>query len=254
MKAQHVLIWCLLMLMVGTGCATRRDPVDPWVPTNRKIDGFNMAVDRAVVRDVSRGYAKHVPEPVRTGVNNFFDNLTYLNVILNDYLQGNFAQGWRDTERMAVNTTVGILGVRDVATKWGRPRNGNDFGITLGKWGFKPGPYVVLPVFGPSTVRDVPGIVVARVTNPMFWINPPLEVSIPMDVTSFVDQRSRLEPQIQARERALDPYAFTRDAYLQYREAKIRGTAVPAAADSLYEEDAAPATQPAGADAMMRTR
>lgn len=238
----------LLCLLACSGCATRRDPVDPWVGTNRAVYSFNDSLDRSVGKPIATAYTKNVPEPVRTGIYNFFDNIAYLNVILNDHLQGNFAQGWRNTERMAVNSTVGILGVRDVATEWGRPRHGNDFGTTLGKWGFKRGPYVMLPILGPSTCRDLPGMVVSRVTNPMFWIETPLAVSIPMDATSAVDQRARLQPELDLRDQAaIDPYAFVRDAYIQHREAKVSGTA--AAAPSLVGEDiyneVAPTTDPA---------
>jgi phospholipid-binding lipoprotein MlaA len=216
---RHLLTMALLGACLA-GCASRNP--DPYEGVNRKIDNVNNAIDRAVVRDVARAYEKNVPEPVRDGVDNFFNNLGYLNVILNDHLQGRFAQGWRNTGRMAMNTLVGVGGVFDVAERNGLPRERNDFGITLGKWGVRSGPYLVLPLLGPSSARDVPGLVVARVTNPMFWLNPPMEVSLPATALSVVDQRARLQPQIEVRDRAaLDPYTFTRDVYLKWRSAQV---------------------------------
>ena len=227
------------------------NPADPWAKTNRAVYNFNNDIDRAVIKDVSNAYTKNLPQSVRTGIGNFFDNLSYLNVILNDHLQGHFAQGWRNTERMAINTTVGVVGVFDPAAKWGRPRQKNDFGITLGRWGVSSGPYLVLPIMGPSTVRDVPGIIVARVTNPMFWLDLPLEVTIPLDVTSFIDQRASLQTQMDLRDRAaIDPYTFTRGVYLRRRTSQIGGTPETTGEDIYSEseattEPAAPTTMPA---------
>lgn len=248
----------ILCALGSAGCATGPDksappnPADPWAKTNRAVYNFNNDLDRAVIKDVSNAYTKNLSQSVRTGIGNFFDNLGYLNVILNDHLQGRFAQGWRDTERVAINSTIGFLGVYDPAADCGRPRQKNDFGITLGRWGVSSGPYLVLPILGPSTVRDVPGIIVSRVTNPMFWLDPPLEVSIPMDVTSFIDQRASLQPQLDLRDRAaIDPYTFTRDVYLRRRASLIGGT--PQASDEdIYSESAA-TTEPAAPTTMPAT-
>ncbi len=241
-----VLILCALS---AAGCASGPDrsappnPADPWAKSNRAVYNFNSDLDRAVIKDISDGYTRHVTQSVRTGIGNFFDNLSYLNVILNDHLQGHFAQGWRNTERMAINTTIGIVGVFDPASGYGRPRQKNDFGITLGRWGASSGPYLVLPLLGPSTVRDVPGIIVSRITNPMFWLDPPLEVSIPMDVTSFVDQRASLQTQMDLRDRAaIDPYTFTRDVYLRRRSSQI-GKSSHMSDEDIYGEPA-PTTAP----------
>jgi phospholipid-binding lipoprotein MlaA len=239
----------ILCICFSSGCASGPDksappnPADPWAKTNRAIYNFNSDLDRAVVKDVSDAYTKHVSQSGRSAIGNFFDNLAYLNVILNDHLQGRFAQGWRDTGRMAINTTVGFFGLADPATEWGLPRQKNDFGITLGKWGCSSGPYVTLPLLGPSTVRDVPGLVVSRVTNPMFWLDAPLEVSIPMDVTSYIDQRAALQPQMDLRDRAaIDPYTFTRDVYLRRRSAAIGEK--PVTEDEDIYAESAPTTAP----------
>ena len=242
-------IWSLFFFVLAAGGCSNKNH-DPLEKVNRLVDNLNNFVDRAVVRDVAMAYEKNVSGSVRDGVDNFFTNLGYLNVILNDHLQGRFAQGWRDTERLAINSTIGVLGVFDPATGMGRPRERNDFGITLGRWGFGSGPYLVLPILGPSSVRDAPAIIVSRVTNPMFWLNPPLEVSLPMDAVSFVDQRARLQSQIDVRDRAaLDPYTFTRDIYLRHRASRIGGTT-----EEAYNEegelfyDTAPQTVPGATD------
>lgn len=252
-RALYLLCACLFVLF-ATGCTTSKTPGDPWEGSNRDLYSFNQAIDRAVVSDVAKCYTNNVPGPVRSGIFNFFDNLTYINIILNDDLQGNFAQGWRDTKRCAVNTTIGVLGVIDVASSWDLPRSANDFGITLGKWGVKQGPYVMLPILGPTTTREAPGLVVSYFTNPMYWLDPPWYVSIPMDATSFVDKRARLQPEIDIRDRvALDPYSFTRDAYLQHRQAKVTGQP-PSPPPDLYNDTTLPTTTTTTAPTTMPAR
>jgi len=242
-------VLALLLAALCTGGCASHNP-DPLEKVNRAVDKANNAVDRAVVHDIAMGYQRHISENVRDGVDNFFNNLGYLNVILNDHLQGHFAQGWRNTERLAINTTAGILGIRDIAARMNRPRQRNDFGITLGRWGVRSGPYLMLPVLGPSSARDIPAIVVARVTNPIFWLNPPLEVSLPADALSFTDQRARLQPQIEVRDRAaLDTYTFTRDVYLRYRSALIgEKPQQPPTEDAAFEEEAPPQSTPNATD------
>lgn len=249
--ALPILLWLACVLLLAGGCAGRN--ADPFERTNRWIDNANDFVDRAIVKDVAMAYQRRVPTVLQDGIGNFFTNLATLNVILNDHLQGRFARGWRNTERVAINTTVGVLGVMDIAEEWGYQRHRNDFGITLGKWGCKPGPYLVLPILGPSCARDVPALIVARLTNPLFWAGLPPEVGIPLDVTSFVDQRARLQPQIDFRERAaLDRYTFSRDVYLRYREARIQeGQAIPEEPSMEEEEpmeEELPSEAPAATD------
>ena len=148
---------------------------------------------------------------------------------------------------MAANSTIGVAGILDVATRWGWVAHENDFGITLGKWGVGPGPYLVLPLFGPSTLRDGTGYVVEYYVTPTTYLDLPLKVTLPLEVTQAIDARARAE--ILARFRndvALDPYVFTREAYLQYREARIR-EGKPAATSpgpSIYDtdEDTVPTT------------
>jgi len=233
------------------GCAGA-PPNDPWEKTNRFIYNVNDGFDRAALKPVADAYVKVVPKPIRTGLGNGFDNLVYFNVIVNDLLQGNWGQGLGDAGRMAANSTVGIAGVFDVATGWGLPAHQNDFGITLGKWGAKPGPYLVLPLFGPSTLRDASGLVVEYFATPTTYLDLPWEVTVPLGATDIVDARSRADVVMRFRnDTALDPYVFTRDAYLQYRESRIH-EGKPAAPDqSIYDTytdfgpSSAPATAPA---------
>lgn len=226
------------------GCASSRANPDPFEGFNRGVYEFNEGVDRVLLKPATDLYEHVIPEPLREGVGNGFANLGYANVILNDFLQGQWEQGWQDVGRMALNSTLGIGGIFDVATELGLPANRNDFGVTLGRWGVEPGPYLVLPLLGPSSGRDVFGHGTAIVTNPIFWLSPPLTVTLPLGSVRAIDARSRLEGAFRFRdEAAIDPYIFTREAYLQYRRNLIRRDE-PEEEDNfddwdedLYEED-----------------
>ena len=234
-------------MIVLNGCAGSRRNIDPWEKTNRFFYRFDDDLDRVLLKPAGDFYVKVVPPPIRTGLGNGFDNLGYLNVILNDLLQAKWKQGLSDAGRMAVNSTIGVAGFFDVASRWGLLAHENDFGITLGKWGAEPGPYLVLPLFGPSTFRDAPGILVASLTDPVTWVSPPLYVTIPLGTVNAMDARSRVESALRFRNTAaIDPYVFTRNGYLQYRDHLIHEDR-KGVDPSLYEEepDRAPATAPA---------
>ncbi len=240
---------CLAVLVLA-GCANQAKRVDPYEKVNRCFYQFNEGLDKVALKPASDLYVKAVPKPVRTGLGNAFDNLGYGNVILNDFLQAKWGQGWSDAGRMAANSTIGLGGIFDPATQMGLLPHENDFGVTLGKWGLPSGPYLVLPLFGPSSLRDTPGIAVGFATDPTTWVNAPLTVMMPLYATEAIDTRSRAEGMVKFRnEAALDPYVFTRNAYLQYREGQIHEGPRPSN-ESLYDEgtDATtpPATQPAG--------
>jgi phospholipid-binding lipoprotein MlaA len=229
-----ILILCCLAAL--TGCAGS-NPVDPYENTNRAIYNFNTGLDRFVLKPMADGYVKFIPPFIRTPLGNAFDNMDYLNVVLNDFLQGKTGQGLGDAGRMAVNSTVGIGGFFDVATGWGLPVHDNRFGNTLGLWGCGAGPYLVLPLFGPSCLRDAPGLGVATITDPVFWLFPPWYVSFPLFVAGTVDARSRSDFIVKFRdEAAIDPYVFTRQAYLQYRENQIH-EGRPTTQEDIYDED-----------------
>lgn len=217
---------CLLV----TGCAStpagRTDPRDPFERVNRAVFRFNDAVDRTVARPVARAYRRVTPDPVETGVSNFMDNITYPIVIVNDLLQGKFAAAARDTGRFLLNTTLGVAGVFDPATAVGLEENDEDFGQTLGVWGVPPGPYLMLPFLGPSTVRDGIGRIADEYSDPRNYIERDA-VRYSILALRVVDTRARLLDADAALDRAFDRYAFVRNAYLQRREYLVRDGDVP---------------------------
>lgn len=213
-----------LLLASLAGCATTNlgTPGDPLERMNRATHRFNSSIDRAVLRPVAVGYREHVPKVVQTGVNNFLDNLAYTTTIANDLLQLKIKDTLIDLGRFALNSTLGLAGIFDPATDFGIPRNDEDFGQTLGRWGVPPGPYLVVPFLGPSTVRDAPSIYVDVQTD--------LRIGDYLDTTtewvlvgiSFVNRRAELLPFDATYESAYDQYAFIRDAWLQRREYQVR--------------------------------
>ena len=213
--------WSAFALL--TGCATMQsaDPEvpdnDPFESVNRPIYRANDFIDRRIAKPVTEAYVSYTPQPVQNSVSNFFDNVVYPNVILNDFLQGKGTQGLEDLGRFLVNTTFGFLGVWDMATPLGLEAHDEDFGQTLGVWGMDESIYLVLPFIGPSTVRDVPNLGVSTVTNILFYVPSPYVV--PVALLGFIDLRARLEEAITFRdETAVEPYLFTREAYLQHRK------------------------------------
>ena len=216
-----------LCLLILCGCATlppgsRRDPRDPWERLNRTSYKVNDVLDRHIVKPVAKAYAK-APQPLRTGLGNFWDNLDYPVTITNDLLQGQIKAFVSDIARFVFNSTFGIAGFIDVASMGnGLPKNSRDFGQTMGKWGVPPGPYVMVPVFGPYTVRDGIGAsTVDTLANPRTYTN--FWVATGLWAAEGVDHRSRilyLDPMIQS---AYDPYGFVRNAYLQNRDFKVHG-------------------------------
>ena len=209
------------------GCASlppgsKRDPRDPWERMNRANYKFNDTLDKAILRPVARGYSK-TPHFFQSGVHNFFDNLEYPIVIVNDLLQGQVKPFFSDIARLVLNTTIGIGGVLDPASSAGLDKNNRDFGQTLGKWGVKSGPYIVVPVFGPYDLRDAFGtLTVDTYSNPRtyfkFWVNAGLWS------VREIDRRARLLPLDATLDSAYDPYAFVRNAYLQQRDFMVGGS------------------------------
>ena len=217
-----------LCLLVLCGCAslppgTKRDPRDPWERVNRTSYKFNDVLDKAILRPVARGYAK-TPQPVQRGVHNFFDNIEYPVTIVNDLLQGQIKPFFSDIARLVLNTSIGIGGLFDPASSAGLDKNNRDFGQTLGKWGVGAGPYIVVPIFGPYTVRDGFGAgTVDTFAKPLTYTK--FSVSATAYVIRQVDRRSRLLSLDATLDSAYDPYAFIRNAYLQQRDFMIHGSA-----------------------------
>jgi phospholipid-binding lipoprotein MlaA len=223
-----LLLGCLAWL---GGCATvPKDSVpskrDPWERMNRTTYKFNDAVDRAVIKPLAKGYVKVTPRPVRSGVTNFFDNLDTPVTMVNDLLQWQIRDFFNDTARLVLNTTLGIGGLFDPATRAGLDKNDRDFGQTLGKWGVKSGPYVVLPVLGPSDVRDAGGRLADNYSNPRAYIKDQW-VQWGLWGLRGIDNRSRLLYLDNTVQNAYDPYAFIRNAYLQHRDFKVSGGQTP---------------------------
>jgi phospholipid-binding lipoprotein MlaA len=210
-------IACLLLF----GCASipngQRDPRDPWERLNRTTFKVNDAVDRAVTKPIAKAYARVTPAPVRTGVSNFMDNLTYPITIVNDLLQLKFKPFGQDIARLTLNTTVGIGGIFDPASRVGLQKNDQDLGLTFGHWGAKPGPYFVIPILGPSDVRDGLGRVGDIWLTPTHYIQNNY-ISYSLWGVELVDTRYRLLDTEKLLEGVYDRYAFLRNAYLQRRE------------------------------------
>lgn len=197
---------------------------DPGEPTNRTIFAGNQFVDHHAVQPVARGYENHVPGRIRTSIHNFVDNLAQPNVAVNDLLQGNLHRAWNTTQRFGLNTTIGGLGLFDVATDWDRPGHSADFGQTLGVWGVGPGPAVQLPLLGPSNVRDSVGKIVDFATKPTNYIpgGAVATVSLASSGLGVVDSRAQLLPTTDMLERSsVDYYAATRSAAAQHRAALV---------------------------------
>lgn len=212
---------CLALLLSGCAHTHKNGAYDPLEKVNRGIYAINDAVDRVALTPLAKGYTKLTPKPLRTMVSNFFDNVGYLDTILNDFLQGKGKQGVSDLARFLVNSTIGIGGLFDIAKDMGLEKHQEDFGQTLGVWGSGPGPYLVLPLYGPSTMRDAPGLAVSTVTNGLYWMAKQVNTSVmwPIYILGILDQRARAENAIRFRnELALDPYLFTREAWVQHRE------------------------------------
>lgn len=209
--------WALVssVMMLGA-CASAQHP-DPLEPFNRKVFAFNEVVDENVLKPVAVGYQKHVPAPVRTMTSSFFSNLGDAWSAINLFLQGRIGDGVSDTLRFATNTVFGVAGLADVATPMGLERHGEDFGQTLGAWGVGPGPYLVLPILGPSTGRDVVGLPGDLLFSPPTLISD-TTTRVAFAGLGVVDTRAGLLKATSfLDEAALDRYSFMRDSYLQRR-------------------------------------
>lgn len=211
---------CAALLLVGSlaGCATLGDnPRDPLEPLNRAMFSFNDAIDEAVTKPVAKGYRAVIPGFVRSGVSNFFSNVEDVWICVNDLLQGKFQRGLDDFGRVLFNSTFGIAGLFDFASDVGLRKNNEDFGQTLGRWGVGGGPYLVLPILGPSTVRDGLAFLVDTQADLVWRIDDVPARNSAVGVR-FVGRRAELLDATSIIEQAaLDKYAFVREAWLQRR-------------------------------------
>lgn len=211
-----------------SGCATTaNNPNDPFEGFNRAMFSVNEGID-FVVKPVAQGYDFVAPQPVKAGIGNFFGNLWDVLTALNNLLQGKGADGLSDVGRVAINTTLGIGGLFDVASEMGLEKHSEDFGQTLGKWGVGEGPFFYWPIIGPRTTRDTVGWVVDSYTDPVWYVN-----DVPVRNTlvgiRYIDMRASLLPTDKIVEQAaFDKYSYIRDAYLQHRRSEVNDGQAPA--------------------------
>lgn len=240
-RARRALLALTVAVPLLGGCATARNP-DPLEPVNRKVFEFNEAVDGALIKPVAQAYKTVVPSPIQLAVTNFFGNVKDAWSAINLFLQGRFVDGINDTMRFGTNSVFGFFGLIDMASEMGFERHNEDFGQTLGRWGFGPGPYVVLPLLGPRTVRDTIGLVPDRYvdaarlphTDAGSWAVTALEI---------VTTRANLLATTQLLgEAALDRYSFVRDAYLARRLDAVYDGAPPL---ETFDDEADPPSTPA---------
>ncbi|MGH8310724.1 MAG: MlaA family lipoprotein, partial [Steroidobacteraceae bacterium] len=188
---------------------------------------MNDALDRALLKPVASGYQRHVPQVVRTGISNVISNLAFPTTIVNDLLQLKVVDTAADIGRFALNSTLGIGGLLDPASRAGIRRNEEDFGQTLGRWGVPAGPYLVLPLLGPSSLRDAPALAADAQTDLRVQLDLNPEERIALGVLSTVDRREGLLAADPTLDAAFDRYAFIRNAWLQRREFQVRDGDVP---------------------------
>lgn len=217
------------VLVLATGCATgpNANPADPLEPLNRQVYRFNNALDDALLKPAATVYVKVLPSPIRTGVNNFFGNLSDVWSFANSVAQLKLQDSAQTFMRVNVNTVFGLGGILDVATDLGIDRHSEDFGQTLGRWGVPAGPYLVLPLLGPSTLRDTVALPV-DVQGDLVNHIADIPVRNSMYALRLIDIRANLLRVGQLLEdAALDRYTFTRDAFLQRRRSEVHDGNLP---------------------------
>ena len=247
----RVSVLLTISALLLSGCATTgpADPRDPLQSVNRATYKFNDTLDRAVLKPVAQGYKYVVPQFARIGVRNFFSNLNDVTVTVNDLLQGKVTQGGHDAVRFTLNTTIGLLGFIDVATDAGFEKHNEDFGQTLGVWGVGPGPYLVLPLLGPSSVRDAFGILGDLPTSPYERFK---HISVADRNEGLILSTTSTRAGLLGTEDLLydaslsgDTYNFVRDAWLQRRQNQVYDGHPPPDPDDMLDDDPAAPAAPA---------
>lgn len=218
------LVLAVLALLSAVGCATtgdERDPRDPFEGFNRGVYAFNETFDEYIAKPVATGYRKVLHAEIRSRVGNFFANVQDIFIGVNNFLQGKFEQGVNDWARFAFNSTIGLLGIHDVASEMGLEKHNEDFGQTFGRWGVGPGPYLMLPFLSSSTVRDAAGTAIDWTVSPFTEVRP-IALRNTLYGVYLVNTRAELlDASRLLEEAALDKYVFQRDAYLQRRRSLI---------------------------------
>jgi len=211
----------LIAILLLTGCAGAHNPTDPIEPFNRGVYRFNDALDRAILKPTAKGYNNVMPTTGKIMVSNFFSNLDDIMVTVNDLLQFKLVQGYSDGMRFLVNSTIGVFGLIDVASAGGLKKHDEDLGQTLGTWGIGNGPYLVIPIVGPSTVRDGIGFYADLYLDPMYYIEDMSTRNL-VYLTQKVTRRAALLDQEKVMdEGVIDRYEFIRDIYLLHRKSQL---------------------------------
>lgn len=219
-----LILWVGIFSVVSANELPKLNANDPYENYNRHAYKMNKKLDQVIFKPAATFYKDATPAPVRKGVNNFLNNLSQIPIVINDVLQGSFRCAGRDLARFAVNTTVGLGGFIDVAATVGLEKNPQDFGLTLAKWGYQCSNYVVLPILGPSTVRDAISLPIYYQMTVYPYI-PDENLRYALLVLDFIDTRTQLLDIDPVIEQSFDPYVFERDAYLQRRNYLIRKNA-----------------------------
>ncbi|AEG01434.1 MlaA family lipoprotein [Methylomonas methanica] len=233
--AAHLIALGAMLSLNGCATVQVQDPADPWEGWNRSMQSFNDSVDDYVMKPVAEGYRWITPDFVDQGISNFFSNIGDIRVTINDALQGKFAQSAFDGTRFFLNSTLGLGGFIDLASNVNLPKHHEDFDQTLGFWGVPSGPYLVLPLLGPSSPRGVLGVAGDVAMNPISYTGVYFSssavstaVSGGLGAVNAIDLRAdNLENERIASEAALDRYAFFRGAYLSQRNYLIHDGNVP---------------------------
>ncbi len=247
MQSKYTFITTILLSLLLTACAGTQnrhtDPEnDPWEGFNRKVYAFNEGMDK-VVRPVAVAYDKVMPDPVQRGVGNFFRNLNFPVTYINQILQGKFKESGRSLSRFLINSTIGLAGFFDVASKWGIPYYDEDLGQTLATWGYEDSRYLMLPLFGPSTIRDGTTRYAESDVHPVGVYSRNHHTWWPIIVRG-IDQRARYLDQDAELEEAYDPYVLMRDVWLQNRKYQIYDGDPPLVDYDLYLDDDLPEAEP----------
>ena len=221
LQPRFPLISIMMLVFLLSSCSTTGSSKnDPLEPMNRAIFQFNEVVDDNIFEPVAKTYKYITPDPVETGVSNFFSNIGEVSTIANDVFQFKFEQAGYDFLRFSINTTIGMLGIFDVATSVGLKKNNEDFGQTLGYWGIPQGPYLVLPFFGASTFRDAPGLYADMQISPINQLDN--EEELTLNALNAISTRARLLRATKILDTAAkDKYIFIRESYLQKRESMV---------------------------------
>lgn len=240
-RFHHFLLTTLVVVGLA-GCASTGeslgDDSDPLERYNRAMFAVNESVDKALFKPVAQVYQTALPDPVITSVGNFFSNLNDVVVLVNDVLQFEFAFAAQTSSRLVFNSTFGVLGLFDVASRMELPKRRADFGQTLGRWGVGEGYFIVLPLLGPSTVRDSFGLVGNFFVDPVTWATDSDRVMWSLWGLDFLNRRAGLLQIERAfADAQIDPYLFQRSAYLQQRRSLVGGGQPPQADFDLDEAD-----------------